>query len=277
VSAVVRNASGLEALRRLADAGLVTLAAFTPSDAMHVLDRQQRLVPRGGRVRGAHSRDRGAQCARRGRRVLAAGFCERTYEHVVRETGRALLEAALAHDPGLEVRDSRWGCSAIGSSRQRRRAAALELMRATLGLARPLVAIGAPVGAYYPEVARRLGARSAFRSMRRSAMRSARSRAWSRRPSRSWSISRPSTCFACTIRRAARTIRIRSPRSIMRERVSRELALGAARRAGAADPHVETSVSEKLAQWAPAPIISPRRWRARRPPAGRSRAAAHIG
>ena len=32
------------------------------------------------------------------------------------------------------------------------------LMHATLGLARPLVAIGAPVGAYYPEVARRLGA-----------------------------------------------------------------------------------------------------------------------
>src|SRR6202044_3108110 len=31
-------------------------------------------------------------------------------------------------------------------------------MRATLGLARPLVAIGAPVAAYYPDVARRLGA-----------------------------------------------------------------------------------------------------------------------
>src|SRR5271156_6690259 len=35
VSAAVRNVSGLEALRRLADAGRVSLAALTPSDAMH--------------------------------------------------------------------------------------------------------------------------------------------------------------------------------------------------------------------------------------------------
>src|SRR5208282_1016031 len=40
VSVVVRSGSGLEALHRLADAGFATLAAFTPSDAMHVLDEQ---------------------------------------------------------------------------------------------------------------------------------------------------------------------------------------------------------------------------------------------
>jgi N-methylhydantoinase A/oxoprolinase/acetone carboxylase beta subunit len=34
---VVRSAQGLEALRRLVDRGLATTAAFTPSDAMHVL------------------------------------------------------------------------------------------------------------------------------------------------------------------------------------------------------------------------------------------------
>src|SRR6202167_3298793 len=41
VSEVARSGTGMEALRRLADAALATLAAFTPSDAMHVLDRQQ--------------------------------------------------------------------------------------------------------------------------------------------------------------------------------------------------------------------------------------------
>ena len=40
VSTIVRSGSGLEALHRLADAGLATVAAFTPSDAMHVLDGQ---------------------------------------------------------------------------------------------------------------------------------------------------------------------------------------------------------------------------------------------
>ncbi len=40
LSTLVRNRSGLEALRRLADAGLATIAGFTPSDALHVLERQ---------------------------------------------------------------------------------------------------------------------------------------------------------------------------------------------------------------------------------------------
>jgi N-methylhydantoinase A/oxoprolinase/acetone carboxylase beta subunit len=57
VSSLVRNPSGLKALRHLANAGLATLAAFTPSDAMHVLERQH-----GWR---ANSRHRGTQCARR--------------------------------------------------------------------------------------------------------------------------------------------------------------------------------------------------------------------
>ena len=43
-------------------------------------------------------------------------------------------------------------------------------------------------------------------------------------------------------------MRIREPALEHARRVSRALALAAARRAGAADPHVETSVSEKLAR-----------------------------
>ena len=73
VSAVVRSSAGLEALHRLADAGLVTIAAFTPSDAMHVLHKQHGLVPRSCRVRRAHSRDRGTQRTRNARGGLRPG------------------------------------------------------------------------------------------------------------------------------------------------------------------------------------------------------------
>ena len=38
---VARTAQGVEAIRRLVDRGLATLAGFTPSDAMHVLGRQR--------------------------------------------------------------------------------------------------------------------------------------------------------------------------------------------------------------------------------------------
>src|SRR6202453_1183902 len=102
VSSLVRNASGLEALRRLADAGLATLAAFTPSDAMHVLGRQRgwcrEAAECGARILAIEERNARAAAAA----VTPRELCERTYEYVVRRSARALLEAALAHDPGLE-------------------------------------------------------------------------------------------------------------------------------------------------------------------------------
>lgn len=248
VSDVVRNASGLEALRRLADAGLASLAAFTPSDAMHVLGRQhgwcREAAECGARILATEERNaRGAAAAE-----TPQAICERTYEHVVRETGRMLLEAALAHDPGLEVRGRGWGL--LGDRLIEEVVAGRRfsnLLQAQLGLARPLIAIGAPVGAYYPEVARRLGAL----------------------------LSIPEHAAVCNAVGAVagvvsqtveilvnqptfKVFRVHDPAGsedyadpepalAHARRVSRDLALAAARRAGAADPHVETSVAEKLA------------------------------
>jgi N-methylhydantoinase A/oxoprolinase/acetone carboxylase beta subunit len=249
MSDVIRSSSGLEALRRLADAGLATLAAFTPSDAMHVLDRQRgwcrEAAEHGARILATEERN--ARAARAA--VTPAALCERTYEHVVRETGRALLAAALAHDPGVRVRGrdvTELGDRLIEDTVAGRPFSTL--LQASLGLARPLVAIGAPVGAYYPEVARRLGA----------------------------NLSIPAHAEVCNAVGAVagvvsqtveilvnqpsfKVFRVHDPAGIKdysdsepalehARRVSRELALAAARRAGAADPHVETSVSEKLAQ-----------------------------
>src|SRR5882724_10723747 len=155
VSAVVRSGAGLEALRRLADAGLATLAAFTPSDAMHVLDRQtgwcREAALCGARILATEERN--ARAARAS--VPPQEICERTHEHVVRETGRVLLAAALAHDPGLHMQGRSWG--ALGDRLIEETVAGRRfstLLQGTLRMARPLIAIGAPVGAYYPEVAR---------------------------------------------------------------------------------------------------------------------------
>lgn len=110
-----------------------------------------------------------------------------------------------------------------------------------------MIAIGAPVGAYYPEVARRLSA----------------------------PLSIPKHAAVCNAvgavagmvsetveilvnQPAFRVFRVHDPsgsrdypesKSAIEhaQRVSRELALAAARRAGASDPHVETSVTERLA------------------------------
>jgi N-methylhydantoinase A/oxoprolinase/acetone carboxylase beta subunit len=249
VSELVRHASGLEALRRLADAGLATIAAFTPTDAMHLLERQsgwcRDAAEYGARILATEERN--ARAARGA--CSPQQICERVYEHVVRESGRVLLAAALSVDPGLEMPARGWGTLGdrliedVISGRQ-----FSALLGATLGLSRPLVAIGAPVGVYYPEVARRLGA----------------------------PLSIPEHAAVCNALGAVagvvsqtveilvnqptfQVFRVHDPAGSQdysdplpalehAQRVSRELALAAARRAGAADPHVETSVTEKLAR-----------------------------
>ena len=157
VSQIVHGGPGLAALRRLADAGLVTLAAFTPSDAMHVLDRQhdwnREAADLGAQLLAIEERN----VAAANQTASAESLSERTVELVIRESVRVVLATALAHDPGVETRAGSWG--QLGDRLVSDVIAGIpfaQLVRAELGLATPLVAIGAPVQGYYPEVARRL-------------------------------------------------------------------------------------------------------------------------
>jgi N-methylhydantoinase A/oxoprolinase/acetone carboxylase beta subunit len=252
VSEVVRSGAGLEALRRLADAGLATLAAFTPSDAMHVLDRQhgwsREAAEFGARILATEERN--ARAARAA--VSPQTICERVYEHVVCETGRVLLAAALAQDPGLQARGRGWGelgDRLIEDTVAGRRFSTL--LQTTLGLARPLIAIGAPVGAYYPEVARRLGAPLSIPT-HAAVCNAVGAVAGVVSQTVEILVNQPTfKIFRVHDPAGSRDYEDPEPALAHAQRLSRELALAAARRAGAADPHVETSVTEKLAQAGP--------------------------
>jgi N-methylhydantoinase A/oxoprolinase/acetone carboxylase beta subunit len=252
VSEVVRSGAGLEALRRLADAGLATLAAFTPSDAMHVLDRQhgwsREAAEFGARILATEERN--ARAARAA--VSPQTICDRVYEHVVCETGRVLLAAALAQDPGLQARGRGWGelgDRLIEDTVAGRRFSTL--LQTTLGLARPLIAIGAPVGAYYPEVARRLGAPLSIPT-HAAVCNAVGAVAGVVSQTVEILVNQPTfKIFRVHDPAGSRDYEDPEPALAHAQRLSRELALAAARRAGAADPHVETSVTEKLAQAGP--------------------------
>jgi N-methylhydantoinase A/oxoprolinase/acetone carboxylase beta subunit len=252
VSALVRNGSGLEALRRLADAGLATIASFTPSDAMHVLDKQhgwcREAAECGARILATEERN--ARAARASASPLA--ICERTYEHVVRESARLLLAAALANDPGIETRGGKWG--ALGDRLIEDVVAGRRFsnqVQATLGLARPLIAIGAPVGAYYHEVARRLSA-PLFIPPHSAVCNAVGAVAGIVSQTVDILVNQP-TFKVFRVHDPAGSQDYPDPEPALEHarRVSRDLALAAARRAGAADPHVETSVTEKLARVGP--------------------------
>jgi N-methylhydantoinase A/oxoprolinase/acetone carboxylase beta subunit len=234
----------LEALRRLADAGLAAIAAFTPTDAMHVLERQRGWC-REASVYGARIlaiEERNVRAAREA--VTPQAISERTAEFVVRATGRALLAAALGSDPGMEAAPRGWGELGerlIEDAVAGQRLSAL--LDAGFALATPLIGIGAPVGTYYPEVARRLKA----------------------------SLSIPDHAAVCNavgavagiVSQSAEVLvnqasflvfRVHDPAGIRdygESAAALELALAAAKRAGAADPQVETVVLQKLAQVGP--------------------------
>jgi N-methylhydantoinase A/oxoprolinase/acetone carboxylase beta subunit len=248
VSQLVHSAPGREALRRLADAGLATIAAFTPSDAMHALGRQQGWSREAAELGAAllATEERNTRGARE--TASAADFCQRVVEHVIRESARVVLATALAHDPGIEARAGSWGL--LGDRLTEdivsgRRFSALA--RAGLGLATPLVAIGAPVGGYYPEVAQRLGATLAIPE-HAAVCNAVGAVAGVVSQSAEVVVNQPTFgVFRVHDPAGSRDFEAPEPAIEHARAAAGGLALAAARRAGAADPHVETSVRERRA------------------------------
>jgi N-methylhydantoinase A/oxoprolinase/acetone carboxylase beta subunit len=187
------------------------------------------------------------------RRETAApeALSERVCEHVVREAARVVLECALAQDPGIEAVHGRWGplgrlLEDLVAARRFSR-----LVDTGLRLGTPLVAIGAPAGAYFPEVARRLGA--TLRVPEHAAVCNAVGAAVG---------VVAESCEILVNQPAFKVFRVHDPAGnrdyadaaeaiAEAKRVSRELALAAAHRAGAAEPRLETVVAERRARGGP--------------------------
>src|SRR6185312_5523322 len=85
---VARTVQGVEALRRLVDRGIATLAAFTSSDALHVLGRQGSWTLEAAQLGAAilATEERNARAAKT--KDTAEGLSERVYQHVLRAAGR---------------------------------------------------------------------------------------------------------------------------------------------------------------------------------------------
>ena len=245
---VARTAQGVEALRRLVDRGLATLAGFTPSDAMHVLGRQHGWSVEGARLGAAVLATEERNASARPQADTPEGLCERTYQHVVRAAARVVLESVMAQDPGIEAKHGHWGPLGILLEDLTAGRPFSRLLDAAIHLATPLIAIGAPVAAYYPEVARRLGAQLLVPE-HAAVCNAVGAVAGVVSETSEVLVNQP----------ALKVFRVHDPAGIRdypeaqaaiedAKRVSRELALTAARRAGASDPHVETSVVERRAR-----------------------------
>jgi len=246
VDKVARTAAGVEALRRLVDRGLATLAAFTPSDALHVLGRQHGGCVESARLGAAllALEERNASARREG--DTPEGIAQRSYEHVVRRAVRVVLETALARDPGVEGGRSgpfRQLMAEVEAGRP-----FSQLLEVNVRLTAPLVAIGAPAAAYYHEVARRLGA--VLEVPEHAQVCNAVGAA-------AGVVSE--VCELTVNQPVLNVFRLHDPagsrdfddaQAAIEEakRLARAYVLAAALRAGASNPHVETTVSERRAR-----------------------------
>jgi N-methylhydantoinase A/oxoprolinase/acetone carboxylase beta subunit len=151
-------------LARLVDRGLVVISSLSPSDAAHVLGLQtgwnREAAELGARLFLKRSPQAGWHPPKD-----AETLCRDVVERVVIQSGRALLDAVINEQARID--DHHWGLlgryliqhslspKAAGPNGIRGDA----LFDAVLSLKHPLLAIGAPVGSYYPEIAKRLNTR----------------------------------------------------------------------------------------------------------------------
>jgi N-methylhydantoinase A/oxoprolinase/acetone carboxylase beta subunit len=144
-------------LLRLVARGLLALSGFTPSDAAHVLGLQLTWSAEAAFL-GNIVWQRFAESHLLGPWEGDFGFSRHVLDQVALQAGRCLVTSALGEQHGQALRD-------LTSLQQDFIDAALgpgsgqELLGVTFSLKRPLVAIGAPVATYYPQVAERLHTR----------------------------------------------------------------------------------------------------------------------
>ncbi len=139
------SSAAQRALMALRRKGLVQLAAFTPSDAAHVMGLQANWDRVGAELAAR-------QAARFRLMRMPSGdevqsFCREVWSETVRKSARVILDTALGG-----VKDSETLIEAVCAGK-----AGVGRTRISISPAMPIVAVGGPVRVFYDEVAKRLG------------------------------------------------------------------------------------------------------------------------
>jgi len=137
-------------MERLVQRGVLQIAAFTPTDASHVLGLQH-TYDTSAALKAAELFSRGRD--RIGKAIAADGetIARLTIDTLVRRSAEVVLAAAFVHD-GLPL-------DTVGQRVvQRALDRSLAVVQCSVGLSTPLVGLGASAPAYYPRVASLLGA-----------------------------------------------------------------------------------------------------------------------
>ncbi len=145
---LLKGASEEGTLTKLVSRGLVQVSGFTPSDAMHVLERQNNWNAEAATLAANvlyRVRDRFAQAIA----LSGAGLCENIKKQLTAQSCNVILQTCMAED-GIKVGEGAAELIARSLDRQS------GFVKFSLNLDRPLVGLGASAKVYYPEIGDRL-------------------------------------------------------------------------------------------------------------------------
>jgi N-methylhydantoinase A/oxoprolinase/acetone carboxylase beta subunit len=156
MGAVLRSRRQLSALQSLISRGLVMVSAVTPSDASHVLGRQDTWdAAAAGKAVALFGRQRTGAGTRLCEDVT--GMAQRIIDQLTEQTSESLLQAAFAEDtldfgvPAMEL--ARHVLTRRGLDHHR------GIVALDAGLNLPVIGLGASASSYYGAVGKRLGTR----------------------------------------------------------------------------------------------------------------------
>lgn len=150
LAALLTGTTRLATLDRLVARGLAHLVGFTPSDAMHVLGRQDQWNGQAARI-GAALLARRRNGAGQPLAETPEAMAEAVVAKLTRQSSEAVLATCLSED-GAAVDPA----SSASVDRALKRSTGI--VRFALSLDRPLVGLGASAPVYYPAIAGMLGA-----------------------------------------------------------------------------------------------------------------------
>ncbi len=159
-------------LQRLVDRGLVIPSGLTPSDAVHVLENQDRWCREAAEL-GAKLFLLRPPVGNWKAPADHETLCRQIVDQVVRQSGEVILDSVFAENIGIGQREwGKLGHALVGRSLRGQQpaiagevngvampGAPTELLDVAIRLAVPLAGIGAPVKSYYPQIAEALRTR----------------------------------------------------------------------------------------------------------------------
>ena len=154
VAEIAGTQLALGAVDRLIGRGLLTLATFTPTDALHVtgdftsFDAEAAML--GAKLIARQKTGIGQPIAE-----TPEELASRTLSELHRRTGLALMDAALAHDGAGEMQAT--NNPLLANLYRDDTTGKDSLVKLSLELGTGLVALGASASTHYPHVARRMG------------------------------------------------------------------------------------------------------------------------